>query len=491
MHSLQEITNCNDFSQGSCSDLGFPFYVSQAGTPKRKAFIPISACNCCKLLLDKPPQLFVSTLIHKRIARTVRLISPNPFHARHGMMRNHLFFDCFQALWMQTLVVFLAAGFLSAWAATPGVSQTEIRIGMTLPLTGEDGERAAKWLGGIRAAIHTVNQEGHTQNRKIRLVVFDDKGDASLRAKHYETLTMTEPVFALFGAFGPGATRDAIAVSEKTGIPLFGTTSGIRAISHPVRKTVYSLRPGTEQEIENLIHRFIHETGKTRVSVFHSEDTTGNECLDSTRRVLEKSGNTLHSFASYSNGAPDIRKAAQIIRSSSPDVVILHAKSDAAAAFIRTMRQQPSETVFIVLSDVDPNALADTLKNTGIGVVISQMVPFPYYRRIPVVAAYSRTVETILRQHPEEEFLAPGFVGLEGYLNGLGLCRILQEMKTVTHTAFIAAADNQFETDLGGYTFSFTQADHTGANQIYLVQIAPGGFVTPVRTFSEIYEFRE
>ena len=68
------------------------------------------------------------------------------------------------------------------------------------------------------------------------------------------------------------------------------------------------------------------------------------------------------------------------------------------------------DVVFCNISFVGSAALAEALGDAGDGVIISQVVPFPWDRSIPVVDEYHRLLKKYSPQQP------PGFVSLEGFL---------------------------------------------------------------------------
>ncbi|MCW7755137.1 ABC transporter substrate-binding protein [Desulfobotulus sp. H1] len=364
----------------------------------------------------------------------------------------------------------------------------ELIIGLSLPLSGQGAVHARKWLHGIQAAVENVNSEGGVHGHILRVLPLDDGGAAVRRSENLLTLTEQEEVFALVGAYGADGAADALLRAEESGVLLFGSNSGLQSLTNPVKSNVFNLRPDTETEMRILVDRFINETGRSKIAVFHTENTYGEEAELGVRKALEQKG--LEPQAVFSvpaaSAVPAIAPAVAAMMESWPDAVIIAADKDTTAAFVRLVREHTGETVLIVAAQDDPIELASILMNRGLGVVISETVPFPFYRRIPVVSAYASAVEIFKQDDPSIEMSFPGF---EGYLNARVFIHILQQSPALTTEAFITTASKQTETDLGGFRFTFSDQRRIGSGQVYLTQIAPGGFVTPIRTFSEMYEF--
>ena len=78
----------------------------------------------------------------------------------------------------RALVASVAAGALFATAlpanAETGVSKSEIKLGITLPMTGAASPGYNKLPGAMQAYFDYVNANGGVYGRKIKLIVKDD-----------------------------------------------------------------------------------------------------------------------------------------------------------------------------------------------------------------------------------------------------------------------------------------------------------------------------
>ena len=76
-------------------------------------------------------------------------------------------------------------------------------------------------------------------------------------------------------------------------------------------------------------------------------------------------------------------------------------------------RARPAfDPTFVNVSFVGANALARELGADGEGVIVSQVVPFPWDTSLKVVADYQAAEKAL------DPTLSPSFVSLEGYLSG-------------------------------------------------------------------------
>lgn len=82
------------------------------------------------------------------------------------------------------------------------------------------------------------------------------------------------------------------------------------------------------------------------------------------------------------------------------------------AEFIKLAHRSGSYPTFVNVSFVGANALAKELGPEGEGVIVSQVVPFPWDHSLKLVADYQAAQKAI------DPTLTPDFVSLEGYLSG-------------------------------------------------------------------------
>ena len=108
-----------------------------------------------------------------------------------------------------------------AQAATPGVTATEIKLGVSSPLTGSAGLAYGKVPGAMKAYFSYINANGGVNGRKINLISRDDKYLPTLAATQTTNLVLKDNVFALVGALGTATHSKAYtaAALAKNNVP--------------------------------------------------------------------------------------------------------------------------------------------------------------------------------------------------------------------------------------------------------------------------------
>ena len=107
-----------------------------------------------------------------------------------------------------------------------------------------------------------------------------------------------------------------------------------------------------------------------------------------------------------------VSSALRIIKRAEPQAVVMIGTYGPCAEFIKLAHKAGFHPTFVNVSFVGANALARELGAAGEGVIVSQVVPFPWDTSLKVIADYQAAQKAL------DPILSPSFVSLEGYLSG-------------------------------------------------------------------------
>jgi len=387
---------------------------------------------------------------------------------------------CTAALLLMIPSLILAVS--GAMAQSPGVSDRKIRIGQSCALTGPAQTLGKGMRDGALAYFRQVNATGGINGRKIRLITLDDGHASNASIVNTKRLIEDEKIFLLFGYVGAAPSRAALEIAQENEIPFFGSMSGAAFLRDPVSRYMFNLRASDSREIEALIQKPIEERGAGKIAVFYEDSDVGQAGLKIMRESLQQHGQELVATANYAANTQAVEPAGQELLAVQPDTVLLLGAAAPCAKLIIMMRNWGSDAVFAATSAVGSDALGLELSNKGLGIAISQVVPFPYDRRIPLVAEYQRLTGEFV------EGAETGYPGMEGFLAAKALCAILRNLENpITRDSFIKAAEGQRGTELGGINITFSPDNHQGVNDVFFTQVVPGGFIKPVTNLTDLY----
>lgn len=99
-------------------------------------------------------------------------------------------------------------------AQSPGQQQGAVRIGISLPLTGDFSEPGKGIQEGYQVWADRVNAKGGLLGRKVELIFRDDASDPNRVSSDYESLITQDKVDLVFGPFSSRLVIPAAKVAE-------------------------------------------------------------------------------------------------------------------------------------------------------------------------------------------------------------------------------------------------------------------------------------
>ena len=358
----------------------------------------------------------------------------------------------------------------------PGVFEDRIVFGQSAAFTGPAGQLGIGMNHGIQAAFAEVNRAGGVNGRRLELVTRDDTYEPELAIANTTELIEVENVFALIGAVGTPTSRSAVPVAESAGVPYIAPFTGAAFLRDPRLRSVINLRASYNQETEEMVERLTEDLGIERIAVMYQDDSFGRAGFNGASAALHKRYLEPVSVGLYQRNTTAVKTGLLDVRKGSPQAVIVVGAYQPVAAVIAWAREIGMNPVFMTVSFVGSNALAEELGTGGKGVIVTQVVPFPTDTSNPVVAAYQ---EALREYNPGVE---PGFVSLEGYLAGrLAIAGLERCGDDVTRACFLSVLRNARPIDMNGVDLRYSQEEaNQWSDAVYLTMIGEDGAYVPL-----------
>ena len=377
------------------------------------------------------------------------------------------------------LILVAAAVVPAAAADIPGVGEDRIRFGQSAAFSGPAEALGRGMRLGIRTAFEERNRVGGVHGRTIELVSLDDGYEPELAIGNTRRLIEDERVFALVGAVGTPTSNAAEPIASAAGVPYIGPFTGAEFLRSRSRPMVINVRASYFQETEEMVERLSTDLGVTRIGILYQDDSYGLAGYKGLSRALKRRKLELAGVGTYPRNTTAVKTAVLDLSRSRPEAVVIIGAYRPVAAFIRWARLLGFDPVFVNISFVGSNALANELGKAGDGVLVTQVVPFPGDDSIPLVADYHRALAA---HSPESD---PGFVSLEGYIVGRFVVEALDRAgRDLTRNGFINAVTLTGVHDLGGFQLEFGPIDNQGSDRVFLTEIGADGRYHPIERLS-------
>ena len=366
----------------------------------------------------------------------------------------------------------LAAGALltlSAFAADPGISADKIVLGQAAPLEGPASALGIGMRDGLLTAFAEQNAKGGVKGRKIELKSRDDGYEPNKSIEASKALLNDDKVFALVGPVGTPTSLAVVPIAAEAGVPFIGPFTGVEALRNPYKPNVVNVRASYFQETEEWVERLTKDLKVERISILFQDDSFGRAGLAGVQKALEKRNMKLASEGTFERNTTAVRAALLEIRKGNPQAVVMVGPYKPCAEFIKLAKQIKMDAVFVNISFVGADALAQELGDAGEGVVVTQVVPFPADTSLPLVADYHKALKAAVPN------AAPGFVSLEGYMVGRLVIQALEKLGGEPTRKDLLAALQSGTYDIGGMKLTFGPNDSQGSDTVFLTVIDKGG----------------
>ncbi len=245
---------------------------------------------------------------------------------------------------MKTLVLALTAALALACSSAsaqkkydPGASDTEIRIGQTMPYSGPASIYGE--VGKTQAAyFRMVNDQGGVNGRKINFLSLDDGYSPPKTVEGVRKLVEQDEVLLLYGMFGT-ATNSAIHryVNAKK-VPHLLLLTGASKWNDPAKNPwSMSFYPDYPSEAKVYARQILESKPNARIAVLYQNDDYGRDYLKGFKEGLgAKASAMIVAEASYELTDPTVDSQIVQLRGSGADVLVSFSTAKAA---IQTLRK--------------------------------------------------------------------------------------------------------------------------------------------------------
>lgn len=358
--------------------------------------------------------------------------------------------------------------------AETGVTDTTITIGMSAPFSGPNGAYGIDMRQTIQAYFDQINKSGGINGRKLDLVALDDGYETERTVANTKTLLKEKNAFALLAYYGSSPTTEAMnTVFGPAKVPLVGTISGANTLREPLNSNangryMFNVRASYADETEAIVNQLV-SLGLKSIAVFYQNDGFGKSGLEGVTAALAKHKLAPSATATVERNSIDVQKAAEAIGKANPQAVVMVTLYKPTAAFVKEMKRNNQNPMFMTLSPVGTEQLVQELGASARGIGISQVVPYPWNDVTPVVREYQKLASK------------PGsysYYGLEGYLMAKTLVEGLKRTgKDLTRDKLVSSLEGMGNIDFGGYRVNYSPNSRQGSRFVELTVVGPGGKV--------------
>src|SRR6516162_3517000 len=374
--------------------------------------------------------------------------------------------------------------------AVRGVTDSEIRFGISAPFSGPAKELGQNVKLGIETAFNVANANGGIYGRQLRLIAVDDGYEPTRTAATMKQLYERDQVFGLIGNVGTPTAVVALPYALDRKMLFFGAFTGAGLLRNdPPDRYVFNYRASYAEETAAVVNYLVkvRRLLPEQIAVFAQQDAYGDAGFTGVEKAIRslRGGNASPILRlNYQRNTVDVEDAVAQLQQYNAQLqqkkrfpikaVIMVPTYRAAAKFIEKTRDLYPDMIYTSVSFVGSTALADELmllgKKYAAGVIVTQVVP--------AVDGHSSLVldykSALAKYFPGE---APDYVSLEGYVDASVLIAALQRNGAQLDTErLVGTFENLRDLDIGlGTAVIFSRSDHQGVHRVWGTQLDETG----------------
>lgn len=372
---------------------------------------------------------------------------------------------------MRRRSVLRGLGGAAATLAAPSLwadPRTKLVIGQSAAMTGPAAQLGIQFAAGARLMFDRINASGGINGKTIELKTLDDGYEPDRCAANTKKL-IDEDVFALFGYIGTPTSVVALPLATSAKIPFLAPFTGAQGLREPFNRYAFHVRASYFDETARIVNQ-LYSVGMKNIAVFYQNDAYGQAGLAGVNRALAALGSKPVALGTVERNTVDVAAAVKAIVPSRPEGIVQISAYKSCAAFIRAARKAGAGGQFCNVSFVGTAALAAELGADARGVVVSQVMPYPF-------APKSALAGEFLKAAPAAKVEA-NYSSIEGYVAAKVLGEGLRRAGTnPTRETLITGLESMKDVNLGGFFVDFGPTKHTGSSFVDLTILTDDGRV--------------
>ena len=271
---------------------------------------------------------------------------------------------------LMAMAVFAAAAAMTATAANaekkydPGASDTEIKIGNTMPYSGPASSYGV--IGKTEAAyFNKVNAEGGINGRKINFISYDDAYSPPKAIEQARKLVEGDEVLFLFQPLGTPSNSAIQKYMNAKKVPQLFVATGATKWGDPKNfPWTMGWQPNYQSEGRIYAKYILDHFPNSKIAVFWQNDDAGRDQVKGLRDGLGDKANMIIADKSYEVSDPSINSQIVALHDSGADIFFSWAAPKGSAQAIRKVGELGWKPKFF-LANVS-TSVAGVLKPAGI-----------------------------------------------------------------------------------------------------------------------------
>ena len=245
-----------------------------------------------------------------------------------------------------------------------GATDTEIKIGQTIPLSGPAS--AYGGIGRVQAAyIRMINEQGGVNGRKINLIQYDDAYSPPKTVEQIRKLVESDEVLTTFQIIGTAPNAAVQKYLNDKKVPQLLAATGATRFTDPKNfPWTIAFNPNYQSEAHIYAKYILANHPNAKIAILYQNDDLGKDYVKGLKDALGAKAGMIVSEASYELSDPTVDSQMVTLRSSGADLFYNITTPKFGAQAIKKAAELGWKPVHIL--DINATPVSQTLVPAGL-----------------------------------------------------------------------------------------------------------------------------
>src|SRR3982751_3438308 len=247
----------------------------------------------------------------------------------------------------------------------PGATDTEIKVGQTVPFSGPASAYAI--IGKTQAAyIKMINDQGGVNGRKINLIQYDDAYSPPKAVEQVRKLVESDEVLLTFQLLGTPSNAAVQKYLNTKKVPQLFAATGASRFTDP-KNFPWTMGYNPNYVVEGRIYGqyILKNHPNAKIGILYQNDDLGKDYLNGIKAGLgDKATNMIVAETSYEVSDPTVDSQILKIKDSGADLFFSASTPKQAAQTIKKIAELGWHPV--IISDINATSVGAVMKPAGL-----------------------------------------------------------------------------------------------------------------------------
>ena len=226
------------------------------------------------------------------------------------------------------LVLIVCAGaLLVSGGCRSRQSESTIRVGSVLPLTGDIASYGVAAKRGVDLAVDELNRAGGVTGRRLEVLYEDDQGQVNQAVAAMQKLVSVDRVAAVIGSAASSVTLALCPIANREKVPLITPISSSEELTSKGGPYFFRVCPSDVLQAQMMADWF-KEDGRRKAAILYVNNSWGQSLRQEFEAKFRASGGEIVAAEAVREGDRDMRAQLTKIKAAAPDALyaITHGK---------------------------------------------------------------------------------------------------------------------------------------------------------------------